>query len=506
VTTDTTAREPDLERSFIAFTRMMFGYPDRWARAGWGPFVHERLAVSPHGHEQYETRQHEDYRMLIDDDADAIAREPATIACVELHIREGVFRGGMPTPTRVGHATLPAEGLQRVVMDLLLQPILDMLGRHDGRQMTDAQVTTVYRHYRAAWSASRVPWVVIVPLINSTGSLPRRETIGRFNVEPLLPQEKASLQNILTSSGTGEVPDVSWLGLRHARYKLIARFETDLTASHEVVDNEREAIVSEVRDVILALRLLGAGTIAAPVIDQRSFVDTPQLSHIVTSAIEYAPRDWPPRPIYDMGAPDMQAVAILTEAIRRLNRQPGRGGLEVALRRFAQSYSRDVFGEDIIIDLTIALEGSILFGLKDELKYRLALRGAALLATEPSSDAIDVVFLTEVKALLQLVYDTRSLLVHEGAYLQELTNDKGYMRTFRKALPNAQPTALPALCEDIVRRILWAYISRLTADSAIGHIKNINADVESALIAGLTARAPQSVQSGATTTDEDTPR
>lgn len=424
MTTGDASRESDLERLFVAFAHMMFGYPDRWAHTGWGPFVHEQLAVSPHSHEHYEIRQYEDYRMLVNDDANAIAQEPATIACVELHIEEGVFRGGTLIPTRVGYATLPDEGLHRVAMDLLLQPILDMLGSHDARQMTDAQIAAVYRHYRVAWGVSRVPWVVIVPLINSTGTLSHQETIGRFVVEPLLPQEKASLQNILTSSATGELPDVSWLGLRNARHKLIAHFETDLTASHEVVDNEREAIVSEVRNVILALRLLGTGAIAAPVIDQRSFVDTPQLSHVITSAIEHALRDWPPRPIYDMGAPNMQAVATLAGEIGRLGRQPGRGGLEVALRRFGQSYGREVF-EDIIIDLTIALESSILFGLKDELKYRLALRGAALLAMEPSSGDVDVAFLTKVKALLHLVYDTRSLIVHEGAYLHELAKDKG---------------------------------------------------------------------------------
>lgn len=78
------------------------------------------------------------------------------------------------------------------------------------------------------------------------------------------------------------------------------------------------------------------------------------------------------------------------------------------------------------------------------------------------------------------------------------------MRTFRKALPSAQPTALPAVCEDIVRRILRAYIGRLMAGRTINHIKEINADLESAMIAGLTRRSPQAGQSGATTTDEDT--
>ncbi len=98
--------------------------------------------------------------------------------------------------------------------------------------------------------------------------------------------------------------------------------------------------------------------------------------------------------------------------------------------------------------MTIALESTLLADVRDELKYRLSLRGAALLAGaetlwEPNRS----------RALLQAMYDARSSIVHAGKQLADLTTDLAKLQ--RVGIP-AQ--LFPQQCENIVRAILKAYV------------------------------------------------
>lgn len=129
-----------------------------------------------------------------------------------------------------------------------------------------------------------------------------------------------------------------------------------------------------------------------------------------------------------------------------------------------------------MIDLTIALESTLLAGLRDELKYRLALRGAALLAGMRDP--------TEVYGLLRAIYDIRSAVVHDGILLSEIT--KGDLWKCVQALkpkPIA-PLDLPDYCEDITRLILREYLKRLAAERSL---ENINCELESTVLHGLNA-------------------
>ncbi len=116
-------------------------------------------------------------------------------------------------------------------------------------------------------------------------------------------------------------------------------------------------------------------------------------------------------------------------------------GLEMPLRRFEQSYLRD-WDEDVIIDLAISLESTLLADVNDELKYRLALRGSALLSrSRPAAGT---------KILLSQLYDLRSVIVHGGARLSDVAGTNRYkwldVRAFMEAV------------EDIVRATLLAFV------------------------------------------------
>jgi hypothetical protein len=89
------------------------------------------------------------------------------------------------------------------------------------------------------------------------------------------------------------------------------------------------------------------------------------------------------------------------------------GDLSVGLRRFNQSYERNI-PEDQIIDLTVALESTLLADRGEELTYRLAVRGAALLANVGTPWE-----LRKSRALLATMYDVRSRIVHGGQQLSD---------------------------------------------------------------------------------------
>jgi hypothetical protein len=131
------------------------------------------------------------------------------------------------------------------------------------------------------------------------------------------------------------------------------------------------------------------------------------------------------------------------------------GGLSVSLRRFNQAYTRDN-DEDRVLDYTIALESCLLQGIREELRYRLSVRGAALV-----SGRADPV---ETQAKLSQIYEVRSGIVHEGRSPTDLTIGK--------------------VCNDMLRLILRCYIDRLAAGESV---KSINQDLDRQLVLSLQA-------------------
>src|ERR1051326_6606356 len=130
-------------------------------------------------------------------------------------------------------------------------------------------------------------------------------------------------------------------------------------------------------NIVTALRLLKNGNIQAPFL-----LDCTQLAWPWRDSAEklYVP---------DFYAEDNVGQFVLSEAelatvqqlIRALEKLPlpKQGGLRLALQRLNRSYTR-FLPEDRLIDLTIALESTLLAGEGgSELKFRLVMRGVVLL-------------------------------------------------------------------------------------------------------------------------------
>jgi hypothetical protein len=96
---------------------------------------------------------------------------------------------------------------------------------------------------------------------------------------------------------------------------------------------------------------------------------------------------------------DIEAIKSLTGHVPKLNEE-----FPIAVTRFTSTTERSN-PSDRLIDANIGLENMLLQGIRDELAFRLALRGAWLLADTPSSR------LTEYKQL-QRIYRARSVVVH----------------------------------------------------------------------------------------------
>ncbi|HZW07849.1 MAG TPA: hypothetical protein VFF65_12065 [Phycisphaerales bacterium] len=120
--------------------------------------------------------------------------------------------------------------------------------------------------------------------------------------------------------------------------------------------------------------------------------------------------------------------------------------LAVALERFTLASSRSN-DEDVMIDLLIALEGSLLAGNeKEQLKVRCAIRGSYLLGDEEEP--------VSTHEFLRRAYDARSMIVHGAKRLAEM-KDKD-----RAGLP---PDEFLERCYHIVRRVLLRFVEAAAA-------------------------------------------
>ncbi|MCP4050491.1 MAG: hypothetical protein GY730_07285 [bacterium] len=136
--------------------------------------------------------------------------------------------------------------------------------------------------------------------------------------------------------------------------------------------------------------------------------------------------------------------------------------IRLAIRRFNLSYSRHHL-EDRLLDLVIALESSVLFGIKQELRYRLALRGAFLLKKKYSK-------LTSSK-LLKKIYDVRSKVVHDGKVLAQCFQDKQLISDkFKSDFSINKHQEFIHLVENVVRDVLIEILTRMHPNTSLANV------------------------------------
>lgn len=109
-------------------------------------------------------------------------------------------------------------------------------------------------------------------------------------------------------------------------------------------------------------------------------------------------------------------IADLIDLYVILGKHTVESQLKSVTDRFQRAYTRNRL-EDRLVDLAIAMETMLLYGVGSDKARNLSLRGAALL-----SDVLDTRYST---TLLRALYSARSKIVHAGFTLSEISRTKG---------------------------------------------------------------------------------
>jgi hypothetical protein len=324
--------------------------------------------------------------------------------------------------------------------------------------LTEKQLLEAYRRLTEEWTSPTVIWNLWTPLVNfKTEKLPGQ--IGqRLELSRLSDDEKTTLWNHNSAFGPFGEPQVM-------DRSDLARSQFVLRGSSPAGRNDH-AFGPEFRDevvrVITALRLLKSGELSAPAV---LGVNNGLFKMVAYQNVFDGRARNSGRP-YELRSADWDAVTNLYDALAAIDDK-----MAISLMRFNQAYGRQSV-EDVIIDLTIALESCLLPNTRDELQYRLSMRGAALLASLRNP--------VETQTLLKTVYEVRSEIVHNG----KLLSDHGVRRKI-ESLGWDVAKDFQHACEDVVRDVLRESSLRL-ADG--GSLADLCCELDDQILSGLLPR------------------
>jgi hypothetical protein len=345
--------------------------------------------------------------------------------------------------------SIPSPTFEQVlpyVQSQLSFPLIDLLRRKRSHRCTTREIAATIRRYLEYWSKARISRLYFLP-------------IGALRI----PFEKIKLKGVGVIKMLGDsTKNAYWRnGARNWHHLSIDRFAECQYAlffdpTREVNQTEQNELGAT---VITALRLTKAGKVGGPGVCHTalgtSYVGAgfSPIDDADTYSV-FGHRDDP-----------FKLTPMQTASFRRLfhDLTSDKGKIWKAMRiplgRFNRTYMRHSY-EDIIIDLTLCLESTLLADQdKMELRYRLGLRGAKLLGSRHPVVA--------PQAFLQVLYDVRSGIVHGGKSLVDLR------KTWNKVA--ADQTTFLADAEQIVRAILCKLITLMKTD---GSLKDVVQSVE----------------------------
>src|SRR5258707_3307644 len=386
---------------------------------------------------------------------------------------------------------LTSDHIMRLTLYELVFPVFEVLEQTKTFQPTQEQLLRSYARFQKRWTTTDAFWEVTIPLLQFTCDFQQTVQIGsHLQLAPFTLEEKTDVWNQTNSTDLMQVSMPTPVDINTFHY---AAFK--LTGFHIAQKNgikHSEEIATEVLDILAALRLVKTGDVGIHALFQTN--DLPRTTGSNSSM--YIRNDQILRghgSKYTLTKDDLPTVRVLLDALLKLRTQQqskkGKqlsqrgteqyyGDLTLALGRFNQSYSRNR-GEDRVIDLTIALESSLFPKQETELRYRFALRGATLLAMAGAKDWEP----HKSKAFLQVMYDVRSSIVHNGQQLADL-EDK--LNVLQKVGMETSTYEFLRQCENIVREILRACVQW----RASGRSKDaIIADVERWIVDGIAAQS-----------------
>ncbi len=437
----------DLEVLFVTFAERFFARLESWTKSNSIPqeiYPYVQFTDDSFGQS---VRMSQNYTAFLRDLDHSLFTMPESIQCAKEHWAKGL----LPSPEISDSAGRPIrvttfEQVQLFLVRELLSPVLDVLNQYGVGKPSHEQILASYHRWRGLWSA--IPgtigqWEVSIPLFNFSCDLQQAQAISsQLQLAPFTAEEKTTMWNSSTFPQPFMGIPITFEAFRQTKYKLRGT-RSRLQGGRDVGQD----IPVELDDIITALRLLKAGDVGALAFFETGRMVGGPVTAGMSRPLALQLRQYGTR--YDLTESDLPQVTSLYGALQGIG--PQKKGLAFALRRFNQSYGRDLL-EDRITDLTFALD-SCLFDTKEtELRYRFSLRGAAMLATTRTN----ILTPRQSQFFLFLMYDIRSAIIHSGKRLADL---RGMLRKLERV--GLQPDQFPQLCENIVREILLAYVRRL---------------------------------------------
>jgi hypothetical protein len=369
-----------------------------------------------------------------------------------------VYHRKLPLSNNKGRIANPTfeQARQFFVPRELLGILVDYLERQGSLTYDSVKLREAYEYYRSAWSLPTTPLVASVPLLNFSTDVEHIPLVDSLVIEPLLGATKTSIWQ-----------KSSWesMGFRLTDF-VAAQFH--ITGIYEQARDDRTGINSEIAQianyVITALRLLHDGNVAGPAGVVFTASSIPKLSLDAHWGDIRVPECEPGigGSSFMLTSNEVPHFQEIFNEIWQLSKRNGTQTLAVALRRFNLSYARNDY-DDVIIDLVIALESSLLGGIEDkqQLRYRFALRGAALLREHNNP--------LDVYRFLQLLYDVRSAIVHGGMTLTEMANRRNGL------LKRQKVTIIDIItrARNITRQVIREYLVQCAPGKALADVNKV---------------------------------
>lgn len=276
---------------------------------------------------------------------------------------------------------------------------------------------------------------LIAPLLNFTSFSSPADVTSGVSIHPFCNEEKNKLVD--TFAQYRPFPDPGFDVGELARSGWALRLSRSLERDQEI---PYEDLLWEATRALSCLRLLKPGRVGA-------------LAAIVLSEASGNSIHDPPDVVVSAGGSQFELKEEEAGSLRAIGRAldlPEARPLDYALRWYNQAVGAH-WCEGMLTATAIALEAALLPNVREELSFRLALRGAALTATEHDPQ--------EVFRILRALYTTRSTIVHTGRSLS------GLSKTDRRRIANLDgsptPQALPSIALATARRVLRSLVSKL---------------------------------------------
>ena len=297
--------------------------------------------------------------------------------------------------------------------DLVVFPIVDIIQKKHSTDISPKELEDTYAKYRKQRVSLTVKKIINTPLIGFESEIKSFSFSKEFTVVKFSDKHKT-------------------YHLEYSEYGLINGYSKNeiLESTHMIQwvkelpknNNDRPGHKDTIYLIILALRLSNSSEVVA----KFSFNEPDDILRMISGGGYWHFQTSKPSQFYEthqFERADLQAAKDIFEVLMKLKSSKGyRNFFRVVVNRYLSSLSRTA-PEDSVIDLTICLESLLLANERDELKYRLSLRGAILIGENSKY----------VKKTLGNMYDDRSSIVHSGKLLSELKHngEKDVLSSYR---------------------------------------------------------------------------